>query len=203
MPDEDARRRLLDVAPPASDPEAVLRAVKRRRARSRARLTASALVVIGVAAASATFARGGDAKPRTGSAAPVTSQTAPRRRPACALPAPFTGFAAGTDSARVARSRGSAPTRLVARATGSGSAMSGLRMEVRAAGRTVVARDLGDAKAAGQPIVIEVGDAADDGSVMAPGAYDVLLTATVTGRDECGEQATQTITSRVGILDVL
>jgi hypothetical protein len=136
---------------------------------------------------------------------PGAAQAAPehgRLAPGCSLHAPFTGFAPGSDAGKVARSRGAAPTRLTAHSTVADLALSEVRMEVRDGARVVRAESLGEMRASGQALGIAVGDTDDDGAPIAPGTYDVLLSAKVTGTDECGERATQWVSTRAGVLAV-
>lgn len=122
--------------------------------------------------------------------------------PACGFPAPFTGFARGTDAATVSRSRGSAPTRLVAQAGRGDFTLGNLRLEVVGRSGVVRVADLGSVPAVGQELPIVVGDEADDGSPITPGRYAVIVSADVSGTDSCGKQAWQRIDTTAGFLVV-
>jgi hypothetical protein len=197
--DDTLRTELVALAPPMADPDDVLAAVHARRAR-RTRLLAlgtAAGVALVVGAVAVTALAAGPARPHPDAA------TGPLPlRPPCRLPIPFHGFAPNTDGAIVNRARGGAPTRLAAHATSADLTLADVRVEIVDAGRVVRSARLGTMRAAGQDLPVQVGDTADDGAPIAPGRYDVMVSADVTGRDECGAQVTNHIQTRAGILVV-
>jgi hypothetical protein len=201
--DDTLRTELRALAPPMADPDDLLAAVHAQRARRARRnellgLAAAAAFVVVTAVTALAVGTGSGTRPAVGTAATGPGPL----RPPCRLPIPFTGFAPNTDSAIVNRVRGSAPTRLAAHATTSDLLLADLRVDVVDAGQVLRSARLGTARAAGQDLPIQVGDVADDGTRIAPGRYDVMVNADVTGRDECGVQVTHHVQTRAGILVV-
>jgi hypothetical protein len=202
MYDETLRTRLQALAPPMSDADAVLAAVHAHRVRRARRhelfgLAAAAAVVVVTAVTALVAGAGSGARPAADRATGPGS-----RRPPCRLPIPFIGFAPNTDSGTVTRVRAGAPTRLAAHATSADLTLADVRVEVVDAGRVLRSARLGTMRAVGQDLPVQVGDTADDGTRIAPGRYDVMVSADVTGRDECGAQVTHHVQTRAGILVV-
>jgi hypothetical protein len=191
--DADLKARLLALAPPMENADALagdVRQARRRQQRRRMSVAAAgaAAAVIGVA---------GVVVATRDEPAPVSSL-----RPACGFPPPFTGFTPGSDDGTVTRTRGNPPTRLVAHAGRGDFRLENLRVEVLGPVGALRTVRLGTRPADGAEIAVEVGDAADDGRPIAPGRYAVVLAADVTGTNNCGEQARQHIDTTAGYLVV-
>lgn len=194
--DEDVAARLLALAPAMPDADSLASEVRIRHvSQRRARITlagATALMVgtIGVAA----LAWQHEESP--------ASQAGPGPlRPPCSFGTVFRGFQPGTSSATVTRTRGSAPTQLVAHAGRGDYTLSNVQIVV---GHAPVVRTgkLGSMPADGRDLPIVVGDMADDGTPIAPGRYDVVVSGDVSGLNNCGEDAWQHVETVAGILVV-
>lgn len=156
-----------------------------------------------VAAISAVVAGGAAvAATRPATPAPRAENKPVSFAPPCDFGTPFTGLTPGTDRTRVTRLRGSTPTRLVAHAGTGPFTLANLRMELLTNGTPVLTEDLGDQPAQGQDLTFDVGDVGDAGRVLAPGSYEVRVSADVTGRNRCGKDAWQHVDTMAGILVV-
>lgn len=199
MLDERLAAELAALAPPIEDIDSLAAAVRARHAqRRRARLTAATglgVAIVGVAGA-VSFAGQTDAPARS----VATEPGSVRRGPGCAYPDPFEGLVPGTDSASVTRTRGSAPTRLVAHAGVGDMTLDNLKIVVGSGSAVVRTVQFGTLRAEGQPLVVEVGDTADDGTPIAPGKYAVQISAEVMG-PKCGGER-HWVDTQAGILVV-
>jgi hypothetical protein len=180
------------------DATALIEAVQTRTARRKKVVVgASAAIVTSAVVVGMSVARTGHHGAPAARGAEIADLS---RAPLCPLPAPFAGFAPNTDSTTVTRIRGTVPTRLAAHARVADLSLADVRVELVAGARVVRSAELGAMHTDGQDLSLTVGDVADDGSAIAPGRYEVFVSASVTGRDICGAQATHQVSTRAGLL---
>lgn len=199
MLDERVATKLVALAPPIDDVDSLAATVRERHARRRrAQLAAvGGLVVVTLTAAGAVTVARTSGPPAAG----VAADRGPSLRgPGCAYPDPFKGLVPGTGNGSVTRTRGSAPTRLVAHAGVGDMTLDDLTIVVGSGRDAVRTVRFGSMRAAGQPLVVEVADSADDGTPIAPGRYPVQISAEVSG-PACGGERHR-VDTQAGILVV-